>query len=169
MFMGAVMNVFMLCTRCCVQSYMLHTFCFLLRRLYPDEEVEDEEQRPEHSTSEGKPGHVTARPGFTCTSNGERLPLGPRVEFKIIDYGSSLFSPTLAQATGGFCAREAYRQMSALFEGQQVAFHSDSNKKLFNVSTAAGNTTTGGTSMPWMRMPARLRQRVSFQMHLLHG
>ena len=37
------------------------------------------------------------RPGFTCNADGSRLPLGPEVEFKIIDYGLVSYGLTCAR------------------------------------------------------------------------
>jgi len=72
----------------------------------------------------GAGARVRARPGWTCNADGSRMPLGPRVEFRIIDYGSSYFSQTLAQATGGFRARENYERLASVFESEHVTFKS---------------------------------------------
>lgn len=107
-----------------------------------------------------RPGHVRPRPGYSCNADGGRMPLGPRVEFKIIDYGSSIFSPTLAEATGGFRARKNYREMQKLFEADHVEFRSKSHR-MINVSTAMRGDPNGGQDS-WKLMPTRLKQRVSW-------
>ncbi|PSC76125.1 kinase-like superfamily [Micractinium conductrix] len=56
------------------------------------------------------------RPGFTCNADGSRLPLGPEVEFKIIDYGLAKLSDKLAAAAGGRAGRQ---QQAAVQEMMQ--------------------------------------------------
>ena len=92
------------------------------------------------------------------------MPLGPRVEFKIIDYGSSYFSETLAQATGGFRARHNYQRLTRLFESKKVAFRSPTRQTLVEVETSAGKvgTAPGKPEKRWHLMPTGVRQRVCF-------
>jgi hypothetical protein len=73
---------------------------------------------------EGGAPAVRPRPGWCCNSDGSRMPLGPRVEFRVIDYGSSCFSSTLAEATGGFRSRENYERLSEMFQGRHVMLRS---------------------------------------------
>jgi len=108
---------------------------------------------------------VRPRPGYTCNGDGSRMPLGPQVEFKIIDYGSSYFSDSLAQATGGFRARHNYQRLTKLFESKQVAFRSPTRQTLIEVETSAGKVCTapGKPQKKWRLMPiGRIRQRVGF-------
>ena len=106
---------------------------------------------------------VRPRPGFTCNADGSRMPLGPRCEFKIIDYGSSFFSETLAQATGGFRARDNYEGLRRLFESKKVAFRSPTRQTLIEVDTTAGQPVEGnhgGEDYRWHLIPTHFKQRV---------
>jgi len=108
---------------------------------------------------------VRPRPGYTCSGDGSRMPLGPKVEFKIIDYGSSYFSDSLAQATGGFRARHNYQRLTRLFESEQVAFRSPTRKTLVEVETSAGKvgTAPGKPEKKWRLLPTgKIKQRVGF-------
>jgi hypothetical protein len=108
---------------------------------------------------------VRPRPGFTCNGDGSRMPLGPRINFKIIDYGSSYFSETLAQATGGFRARHNYQRLTRLFESKKVAFRSPTRQTLVEVETTAGKvgTAPGKPEKKWHLTPTgKIKQRVSF-------
>ena len=106
------------------------------------------------SGGSGAGGRVRPRPGFTCNSDGARMPLGPRVEFKIIDYGSSFFSDTLAQATGGFRARHNYDRLVKLFETKQALYKSPSGHAQIELKTA-------GKAEKVHILPTALRNRVS--------
>lgn len=52
-----------------------------------------------------------AAAGYTSTSDGGLHPLGPQVEFKIIDYGIGEFNDVLAQAAGGRTPEETFQYM----------------------------------------------------------
>jgi hypothetical protein len=70
-------------------------------------------------------GPVEPRPGFTCNADGRHLPLGPHVEFKIIDYGVAVFDDLLAQATGGYAEKsEAYSRLQFMFSSGALSFAS---------------------------------------------
>jgi hypothetical protein len=72
-------------------------------------------------------GHVPHIPGYTCNTNGSRLPLGPKVEFKIIDFGISKMSAKLAEAAGGREAQEHVARMQTMFgHGRRVIFEGKS-------------------------------------------
>lgn len=45
------------------------------------------EQQPWWRRSGDRCSRVRPKPGFSCNADGSRLPLGPNVEFKVIDYG----------------------------------------------------------------------------------
>lgn len=110
------------------------------------------------------PTRVRPRPGFTCNADGSRMPLGPQCEFKIIDYGSSFFSETLAQATGGFRARDNYDRLRRLFESKQVAFRSPTRQTLIEVNTTVGQpveTSARGDDYRWHLIPTGIKHRVS--------
>lgn len=118
----------------------------------------DERNLPDHEHRIGGDigGRVRPRPGYTCNADGSRMPLGPRVEFKIIDYGSSIFSETLAQATGGFRSRHNYDRLRRLFEAPEVSFASPTRKTLIEVETSAAPSSSDQT---WHLLPTRVRQR----------
>lgn len=59
-------------------------------------------------------------PGYTCGLDGSKLPLGPNIEFKIIDYGVGEFNPTLAQAAGGYTADETLRRIHEVFSERGI-------------------------------------------------
>lgn len=113
------------------------------------------------------PPRVRPRPGYTCNADGSRMPLGPHVEFKIIDFGSSFFSPDLARATGGFRARRNYERLRRLFEAKKVAFKSDTRDATIEVDTAvgkpAGEGHADGRRRRWHLLPTHLRERVRTQ------
>jgi hypothetical protein len=74
-------------------------------------------------------GHVPHIPGYTCNTNGSRLPLGPKVEFKIIDFGISKMSAKLAEAAGGREAQEHVARMQTMFgHGRRVIFEGKSKR-----------------------------------------
>jgi hypothetical protein len=121
-----------------------------------------EEQQPGHTQEypDGASCHrrVRARAGYTCNADGSRMPLGPKIEFKIIDYGSSCFSETLAQATGGFRSRKNYERLRHLFESREVAFASATQKTFIEVETATGNPETQ-PGKKWKLLPTGFGQR----------
>lgn len=103
------------------------------------------------------------------------MPLGPIVEFKIIDYGSSYFSETLAEATGGYHSRKNYERLKKMFVAKQLAFRiaqlsmeQGSRKNLVEMDTTAGATDMDGDRswhlipsgikrwFKWMRLPKRM-------------
>lgn len=59
-------------------------------------------------------------PGYTCGLDGSKLPLGPNIEFKIIDYGVGEFNETLAQAAGGYTADETLRRIHEVFSERGI-------------------------------------------------
>lgn len=119
-----------------------------------------QQEQPPQQYPDGAACHrrVRARAGYTCNADGARMPLGPNIEFKIIDYGSSCFSETLAQATGGFRSRKNYERLRRLFESREVAFASATQKTFIEVETAAGNPETQ-PGKKWKLLPTGLRQR----------
>lgn len=96
-------------------------------------------------TNRGPGSTIHPRPGFCCNKDGSLMPLGPKVEFKIIDYGASYFSETLAQATGGYRSRKNYERMKRMFLAKELAFLSarrnpgEKNRKhIVSLKTTAG-------------------------------
>lgn len=71
--------------------------------------------RPEYGCAIPPPIH-----GYTCALDGSKLPLGPNIEFKIIDYGVGEFNPTLAQAAGGYTADETLRRIHQVFSERGI-------------------------------------------------
>ena len=58
--------------------------------------------------------------GYTVTSDGKYLPLGPHIEFKIIDYGVGEFNETLAQAAGGYTPEETFKKIDRVFSEKGI-------------------------------------------------
>jgi len=54
--------------------------------------------------------------GWSCNVDGSKLPLGPNVEFKLIEYGVAEFDETLARAAGGYEADETLAAIHSEFE-----------------------------------------------------
>lgn len=67
-------------------------------------------------------GRVRPRPGFSCNADGSRLPMGPNVEFKIIDYGLAIFDERLAQAAGGYESEGVMSRLNHVFAARQITF-----------------------------------------------
>lgn len=104
---------------------------------------------------------VIERPGFTCNADGSKMPLGPYIEFKIIDYGVSAFDDLLAQTTGGFKGRENYRRMRSLFDADHITLGSTSKSSMVELETGTGAIPENGVKKRVHLMPTRLRNRVS--------
>ncbi len=71
---------------CC---YFLHT----LHRLWEDLSPEE--------AAKARAAAGALRPGFNVNADGSRAPLGPQIEFKIIDFGLAKFSAKTAAAAAG--------------------------------------------------------------------
>ncbi|EFN56123.1 expressed protein [Chlorella variabilis] len=63
---------------------------------------------------EGEKAKAKAKqfPGYSCNADGSRLPLGPQLEFKIIDFGIAKFSAKLAAAAAGSEAEEIVERLN---------------------------------------------------------
>ncbi|EFN56122.1 hypothetical protein CHLNCDRAFT_144739 [Chlorella variabilis] len=84
---------------------------------------------------------VPVRPGYTCNADGSRLPLGPDIEFKIIDFGIAKFSEKLAQAAGGRESQETMAQLQEMFgTGKRLLF---SNERKIKVRMACFGGLSG--------------------------
>ncbi|KAI7839011.1 hypothetical protein COHA_007250 [Chlorella ohadii] len=81
--------------------------------------------------------HVPHIPGYTCNANGSRLPLGPEVEFKIIDFGISKMSAKLAEAAGGREAQENVARVQQMFaHGRRIVFEGKSKRSALEMETS---------------------------------
>ena len=121
------------------------------------------------SVTEGRNNVCTVRPrtgcqpiaprvGWSVTEDGSRLPLGPHLEFKIIDYGVAMFDDLLAQTTGGFEAEETSYRLRGLFTKNNLLFGSPSRKGVVEIDTVQG---MGGFKKETWRIKLRNRfQRV---------
>lgn len=72
-------------------------------------------------------------PGYSCAFDGGKLPLGPHIEFKIIDYGVGEFNETLAQAAGGYTADETLRKIHHVFSQRGIPVGPNANEELLNL------------------------------------
>ena len=130
-------------------------------RLFPEVQKEDRQANaealasaanpPPHCTIPGTPmlpgrrsnwsrsqvGFGCAAPppiaGFSCDSDGGLNPLGPHVEFKIIDYGVGEFNEVLAQAAGGHEPEETLRNIQEVFAEKGISIGSESKKRMIDV------------------------------------
>jgi len=68
--------------------------------------------------------------GFSCDSDGKLTPLGPHIEFKIIDYGVGEFNEVLAQAAGGHEPEETLQRIQDVFAARGISMGSESKKAL---------------------------------------
>jgi hypothetical protein len=84
-------------------------------------------QQPQPSTKSAC-APVAPRIGWSTTDDGSKIPLGPNIEFKIIDYGVARFDEVLAQTAGGFQSRETYAKLKRMFAGSHVTFASPGKK-----------------------------------------
>ena len=68
--------------------------------------------------------------GFSVDSDGKLAPLGPHIEFKIIDYGVGEFNEVLAQAAGGHEPEETLRKIHDVFslKGIPIGPNADQSK-----------------------------------------
>lgn len=65
---------------------------------------------------------VVPRVGFSCNADGTRAPLGPRLQFKIIDYGIAAFNETLAQAAGGSEYKQVMARVNEVFSARCITY-----------------------------------------------
>lgn len=75
-------------------------------------------------------------PGYSCTLDGQKLPLGPNIEFKIIDYGVGEFNTTLAQAAGGYTADETLRRIHEVFSQRGIPVGENASDDLLRLVEA---------------------------------
>ena len=71
--------------------------------------------------------------GFSCDSNGHLNPLGPHIEFKLIDYGVGEFNEVLAQAAGGYQPEETLRRIQEGFVEKGIPFGAEGKKQVMEI------------------------------------
>lgn len=83
-----------------------------------------------------------AVPGWSCNVDGSKLPLGPNVEFKLIDYGVAEFNETLAQAAGGYEAEETLAAIHEQFEQRGIPVGASANEDMLRLMSETGDQIT---------------------------
>ncbi|KAL4448591.1 hypothetical protein ABPG75_005810 [Micractinium tetrahymenae] len=102
---------------------------------------------------------VRPRPGFSCNADGTRLPLGPHVEFKIIDFGLAVFDERLAQAAGGYESEAVMSRLNEIFAAKQITFGSQGpSRRSIEMETSEG-ATPGGQKKSWHLVPTGTKNR----------
>lgn len=71
--------------------------------------------------------------GFSCDSDGGLNPLGPHLEFKVIDYGVGEFNEVLAQAAGGHEPEETLRSIQNVFNQRGIPVGAQSKKQMIDL------------------------------------
>jgi len=86
--------------------------------------------------------------GWSCNVDGSHLPLGPHVEFKLIDYGVAEFNETLAHAAGGYEADETLAAIHSEFEQRGIPVGATANQDMLRLVNQNGLqiTDTLGTT-----------------------
>ncbi|KAL6777875.1 hypothetical protein ACKKBG_A16025 [Auxenochlorella protothecoides x Auxenochlorella symbiontica] len=100
--------------------------------------------------------------GFTCSASGEMLPLGPQVEFKIIDYGVAIFDERLAESTGGTEYKGVLQRIKHVVAAKEVVFPSREGthpgiNRTVPLQTSAG--AVGRASHAWHLLPTKLENK----------
>lgn len=85
--------------------------------------------------------------GFSCDSDGNLEPLGPHIEFKIIDYGVGEFNETLAQAAGGHEPEETLRNIQEVFAQKGIPLGADSKRQIIDMVSNEGNVGSGSSRL----------------------
>lgn len=92
-----------------------------LKKLGSRQSMEPGKHDDWHRTQEGIGCAIPpAVSGYSTTLDGKLLPLGPHIEFKIIDYGVGEFNETLAQAAGGYQPEETLREIHKAFSDRGI-------------------------------------------------
>ncbi|KAL4458764.1 hypothetical protein ABPG75_013629 [Micractinium tetrahymenae] len=109
-------------------------------RLWEDMPQEEAEKMKEYLKSWG--------PGWASNLDGSRFPLGPEIEFKIIDFGISKFSPKVAAAAAGREAQEVVEELhNQSLKEQRVIFGSEDCPEELELSP--GDPTSHSTAGWW--------------------
>ena len=80
--------------------------------------------------------------GWSCNVDGSKMPLGPQVEFKLIDYGVAEFNETLAQAAGGYEAEERLAAVHAKFGQRGIPVGATANEDMLRLMNDHGDQIT---------------------------
>jgi hypothetical protein len=90
--------------------------------------------------------------GFSCDSDGNLEPLGPHVEFKVIDYGVGEFNEILAQAAGGHEPEETLRNIQDVFAQKGIPVGADSKRNFIDMVNDSGNVGSGSSRLQRWRL-----------------
>lgn len=105
-------------------------------------------------------GRVAPIRGFTCSADGGLLPLGPRVEFKIIDYGVAIFNEDLAESTGGNEYRAVLQRIKDVLVAKEIVFPSRNNKaEQQSMVVSTGTSAIGRATHAWHLLPTKLKNK----------
>lgn len=77
--------------------------------------------------------------GWSCNVDGSKMPLGPQVEFKLIDYGVAEFNETLAHAAGGYEAEETLAAIHAEFGERGIPVGASANEDMLRLMNDSGH------------------------------
>ena len=80
--------------------------------------------------------------GWSCNVDGSKMPLGPNVEFKLIDYGVAEFNETLAHAAGGYEAEERLAAVHAKFGKRGIPVGATANEDMLRLMNDQGGKLT---------------------------
>jgi hypothetical protein len=80
--------------------------------------------------------------GWSCNVDGSKMPLGPNVEFKLIDYGVAEFNETLAHAAGGYEAEERLAAVHAKFGKRGIPVGATANEDMLRLMNDQGAKLT---------------------------
>jgi len=83
--------------------------------------------------------------GYSCDSDGNLEPLGPHIEFKVIDYGVGEFNETLAQAAGGHEPEKTLRKIQEVFAQKGIPVGPDSKQRIIDMVSNTGDVGAGKT------------------------
>lgn len=109
-------------------------------RLWEDMPAEEAEAMKAYLKSWG--------PGWASNLDGSRFPLGPEIEFKIIDFGISKFSPKVAAAAAGRQAQDVVEELhKQSLKDQRVIFGSDDSAE--EVELSPGDPTSDSSPGCW--------------------
>ncbi|KAI7840831.1 hypothetical protein COHA_005477 [Chlorella ohadii] len=106
------------------------------------------------------------RPGFNVNADGSRAPLGPQIEFKIIDFGLAKFSAKTAAASAGREAQDIVEQLhERLARHERIIFGSDDSPT--SIEIAAIDVTQQPGCIPrvrgWLRTKLGLPMKSTLQ------
>ena len=97
---------------------------------------------------------VGVHPGFSCNADGSRMPLGPHIEFKVIDFGVATFDELLAQAAGGYESEVRGARRPACSGSRSIHLHDASWQTAATAVAAAPAAATVAMPPLSFAMPA---------------